>query len=88
LEQVLGGPVDQAVGVSVAVRLPGKVEANAPESGSDGVRWELRMRERADLTAQSTAWNAPNLAAATVAILAALGLLALLVTRFGSRGRS
>jgi hypothetical protein len=65
----------------VAVSLPGDVKTNAPVSTSDGARWELRMRERVDLTAESTAWNTLNLAGAAVAVLAALALLGLLFTR-------
>ena len=85
LEQTIGGPVDEAVGVTVAVRLPGEAEANAPLQTSDGPRWVLSLRERTDLTAESTAWNTTNLAGAAVAFLAALGLLALLVTRRSGR---
>ena len=81
LEQALNGPVDRAVGIHVAVRLPGEVESNAPAQTDNGARWELRLRDRADLTAQSVAWNTSNLAGAAVAVLAALGLLVLLLTR-------
>jgi len=81
LEQALNGPVDGAVGVRVAIRLPGEVKSSSSAQTSDGARWELRLRERADLTAESTAWNTANLAGAAVAVLAALGLLALGVTR-------
>ncbi len=80
LEQALNGPIDRAVGVQVAVRLPGDVESNAPAETDNGARWELRLRDRADLTAQSVAWNTANLAGAAVAALAVLGLLALLLT--------
>ena len=80
LEQAINGPIDRAVGVQVAVRLPGAVESNAPTQQDNGARWELRLRDRADLTAQSVAWNTSNLAGAAVAALAAIGLLMLLVT--------
>ena len=79
LEQVLNGPVDRAVGVRVAVRLPGEVESNAPQATSNGARWELRLRDRVDLTAESTAWNLTNLAGAAAAVLATVALLAVLV---------
>lgn len=86
LEQALNGPVDRAVGINVAVRLPGEVESNAPSQLDNGARWELKLRDRADLTAQSVAWNTSNLAGAAVALLAAVGLLVLLVT--GRAGRA
>ena len=76
LEQVLNGPVDRAVGVQVAVRLPGRVESNAPQQSDNGARWELRLRDRVELTAESSAWNVGNLAGAA---LAALGLVAAVV---------
>jgi len=90
LEQVLNGPVDDAVGVRLAVRLPGGMKTNAPRQTSDGALWELRMRDRIDLSAESSAWNVANLAAAAVVVLlAALALLALLVRRrHRPRGRS
>ncbi|CAA9218782.1 MAG: hypothetical protein AVDCRST_MAG76-504 [uncultured Acidimicrobiales bacterium] len=84
LEQALNGPVDRAVGIHVAVRLPGEVESNAPAQTENGARWELRLRDRVDLTAESAAWNTSNLVGATVAVLAALGLVVLLLTRRGS----
>jgi hypothetical protein len=80
LEDVLNGPVDRSVGVQVAVRLPGSVESNAPQDTANGARWELRLRDRVDLTAESSAWNVANLAGAAVAVLAALGLLAVLLS--------
>jgi hypothetical protein len=81
LEEALNGPVDRAVGVQVAVRLPGDVESNAPQQTSNGARWELRLRDRVDLTAQSSALNVLNLAGVAVAILAAAGALVLIVSR-------
>ncbi len=68
------------------MRLPGDVESNAPADTDNGARWELRLRDRADLTAQSVAWNTTNLAGAGVAALAAVGLLVLLLTRLAGRG--
>ena len=80
LEQALNGPIDRAVGVHVAVRLPGDVESNAPAQTANGARWELRLRDRAELTAESVAWNTTNLAGAAVAALAVVGLAGLLLT--------
>jgi len=84
LEQVLNGPVDRAVGVRVALRLPGDVESNAPQQSDNGARWELPLRDRVDLTAESSAWNIANLAGAFLALVAAGGLVFL----FTTRGRS
>ncbi len=86
LEEALNGPVDRAVGVQVAVRLPGDVESNAPQQTSNGARWELRLRDRVDLTAESSAWNVVNLAGVVVAVLAALGVVAVLLGRRSRRG--
>jgi len=87
LEQSLNGPVDQAVGVEVAVRLPGDVQSNAPQQTSSGARWELRLRDRVELTAESTAWNVPNLTGAVLAVLVAAGLLVVLLGRKRRRSR-
>ena len=86
LEQVLNGPVDRAVGVQVAVRLPGDVESNAPQQSANGARWELRLRDRVDLTAESSAWNVLNLAGAALAVLVTVALLVVLF-RSGIGGR-
>lgn len=87
LEQALNGPVDRAVGVHVAVRLPGDVESNAPQQSANGARWELKLRDRVDLTAESSALNVGNLAGAAVAAAVALILLVVLVKRLRHRAR-
>ncbi len=81
LEETLKVPLDRAVGVQVAVKLPGHVATNAPTKTAGGARWELRLGDKTDLMAQSRAWNTLNLVAATAALAAIVGLLALLVTR-------
>lgn len=81
LEQALNGPVDRAVGVQVAVRLPGSVESNAPQQSANGARWELKLRDRVDLTASSSALNVVNLGGAGLAIAVALALVVLVVVR-------
>jgi len=81
LEQELKGPVDKAVGVQVALQLPGDVKSNAARQAGRGARWQLSLHDRVDLTAESTAWNVANLAAAAVLILAAVGLLSFLAVR-------
>lgn len=87
LEQALNGPVDRAVGIRVAVRLPGDVESNAPQQSANGARWELKLRDRVELTAQSSAWNTTTLAGAALVALVAVALLAGLVVRRGRRRR-
>lgn len=86
LEQALNGPVDRAVGVQVAVRLPGSVESNAPQQSANGARWELKLRDRVDLTAESSALNLVNLAGATLAATVAVALLVVLLVRLRRRG--
>ena len=88
LEEALNGPVDKAVGVQVAVRLPGAVESNAPQQTANGARWDLRLRDRVDLTAESSALNVGNLVAAALGVLAVLAVLVLLVIRRRTRGRA
>lgn len=80
LEEAVKGPLDQVVGVQVTVRLPGQVETDAPTRAGGAARWELGLGDRSQLTAESTAWNTSNLLGSGVAVLAALGLLALLLT--------
>ena len=80
LEKTAGASLDQVVGVQVVVRLPGAVEANAPKLGGDEARYEVPLRQRVELRAQSMAWNTLNLVGAGVAALALLGLLTLLLT--------
>lgn len=80
LEEALNGPVDRAVGVHVAVRLPGDVESNAPQQSANGARWELRLRDRVELTAESSAWNTATLAGAAMVALVVVALLAVVVT--------
>lgn len=86
LEQALNGPVDRAVGVQVAVRLPGSVESNAPQQSANGARWELKLRDRVDLTAESSALNLVNLAGAALAATVAIALLVVLLVRLRRRG--
>lgn len=81
LEQALNGPIDRAVGVHVAVRLPGEVESNAPQQSDNGARWELKLRDRVELTARSSALNVVNLAGAGLGGTVAVALLVLLVAR-------
>jgi hypothetical protein len=87
LEKALNAPIDRAVGVQVAVRLPGDVESNAPQQSANGARWELKLRDRVDLTAESSALNVVNLAAAGGGGVGALALVVILLTRLRHRSR-
>ena len=80
LEKTAGRPLDQLVGVQVVVRLPGDVASNAPKADGDEARYEVPLRQRLELKAQSTAWNTFNLVGAGVALAAAAGLLGVLLT--------
>ncbi len=82
LGQDLKGPTDAAVGVQVAVRLPGKASSNAPRVTADGATWQVGLKDRLELTAQSTAWNVANLVGVVVAaLLATLAVAAFLLNR-------
>lgn len=81
LEQALDRPIDQAVGVHVAVRLPGDVESNAPQQSGNGARWELKLRDRVDLNAESSALNVVNLVGSGLGVVALVALVAMLLSR-------
>lgn len=103
LRQVLGGsdlgvdlallaqdanrPVEGLVGVSVAVRLPGEVKANAPETSSAGGRWVVNLGDRSDLTAQSSALNLTNLVGMALVAGGVLALCVVVLNRAGHRRR-
>ena len=74
LEEAIGEPVDRAIQIAVAVRLPGSVESNAPSRAANGARWQIPLRQTAELRAESKAWRVGPIVA--VAAIVALGLLA------------
>jgi hypothetical protein len=78
LQGRLGRSLARIFPVTVAVRLPGSVESNAPLRAGNGARWSPTFGESVALTATSEQWNTRNLAAAGLAVLAGLALLALL----------
>jgi hypothetical protein len=83
--------VDEALGVRVAVRLPGEVEANVPERAGGRVVWEPDVAERqvTELSATSTLSRNDRalwLVVAVVAGAAAVLVTGLRVLRWRSRG--
>ena len=81
LEQRLGGPVDRVFGLQVAVRLPGRIESNAPTATGSTAVWAPQMGEQLAVDATAQQWNRPNIILAGLAIGSALALAALLVRR-------
>jgi hypothetical protein len=79
LERRLGESLQRLFGMQVAVRLPGKVEANAPTVTSNGAVWAPKLGERVVLEATSKRWNVANIAFVVVAAGAALALVAVAV---------
>jgi len=62
LEKRFGAPVDHLLGLQVAVRLPGKVTANAPTGTDHGAVWAPSLGEDTVLEAHAEHWNVRNLA--------------------------
>ncbi len=81
LEQRLGVPVDRAFALQVAVRLPGRVQSNAPTATGGTAVWAPRLGEQVAIDATAEQWNRPNLALAGLAVASALALAGVLVRR-------
>ena len=81
LEQRLGAALDRLFGLQVAVRLPGKVESNAPTETANGAVWAPSLGDEVLLEATSEQWNVGNIVGASVALLSALALAAVMVSR-------
>jgi hypothetical protein len=81
LEKRLGDSLQRLFGLEVAVRLPGKVDANAPTVTSNGAVWAPKLGERVTLEATAKRWNVANIASVAVAAAAALALVAILLMR-------
>ena len=81
LEKRLGAALDRLFGLQVAVRLPGDVESNAPTETDNGAVWAPSLGEEVVLEATSERWNVANIAGATIAVLSALGLAAVLLAK-------
>ncbi len=81
LEQRLGVPGDRAFGLQLAVRLPGRIEANAPTSAGNTAVWAPRLGEQVAIAATAEQWNRANLVLMALALGSALGLAATLRRR-------
>jgi hypothetical protein len=86
IEAAVNGPVDKAFGLAVAARLPGAItSSNAPSTAGNGASWKLKLRDKALLEAESQAWNTTNIAGMAVALVAAVGLVAVGVSALRRR---
>lgn len=86
--QRIGTALADALPMTVGVRLPGEVTANAPQASGGAAAWHPRLGERVELTAAATHWNVRGVALAAVAVVAgALGLLSALRYRRRRRFR-
>lgn len=81
LEKRLGSPLDRMIGVQVAVRLPGRLESNAPTEAADSAVWAPALGDEAVLEASSERWNLTNIIGAATAAASGLGLVGLLLLR-------
>lgn len=82
LERQLGEALARVFTVSVDVRLPGRVESNAPLQSGGTARWRPRLGERVTIEATATAINTRRLAGATLATAALAALAALAARRW------
>ena len=94
LEKRFGAPIDRLLGLQLAVRLPGTLDAdatNAPTTAGRSAVWSPALGTRVAVQAESHRWNVRNVVLLTLTVLAGLVTLAtLLVTRsnvtLGNRG--
>lgn len=77
----LGEPLDRVFSFEVAVRLPGDVTSNAPGQAENGAIWQPSLAQAGpvQLTAKSTSTRWQTLIGSVVAVVAAIGLLVLLI---------
>lgn len=81
LERQLGAPFDRLFGLQVAVRLPGRMESNAPTNADDSAVWAPKLGERVELTAEASKINATNLLLLLVAVASGVALVSVVITR-------
>lgn len=90
LEERLGGDIDDAVAVQVAVRLPGDIESNAPAQASGGAVWRPSIvgPEPVQLEASSSLARTERWVWLGVAVVAGSALLVYVLVRIvGGRPR-
>jgi hypothetical protein len=68
LERRLSAPFSQLLGLQVAVKLPGRVESNAPTTAAGAAVWAPALGDRASLQASAVQWNMRNLALAGASV--------------------
>jgi hypothetical protein len=95
LEQRFGAPIDRLLGLQLAVRLPGKLDAdatNAPTTAGDTAVWAPALGSRVDVEAEARRWNVRNVVLLALTLAAGVALAALTVTRsnftLGNRGQT
>lgn len=85
LEQELGRPLAEMVGVELVGRLPGTVRANAPGRRDGAPAWAVPLGGTATVAASSEAWNTATAAAVAGAALLAVALVVALAWRRARR---
>lgn len=85
LRRQLGDTLEQVFRFQVAARLPGSVTSNAPVGAEGGAQWSPKLGENVVLTATGEEWNTRRLVFGTIAVLAALALVVVLVVRVRRR---
>jgi hypothetical protein len=96
LEKRFGAPIDRLLGLQLAARLPGDLDAdetNAPTIAGRTAVWSPALGSRLTVEAQSHRWNVRNVVLLAITVVAGLATLVLLtVTRsnvtLGNHGAS
>jgi hypothetical protein len=89
IQQRIGEPLDEVFQFRIAIQLPGDVTSNAPVRTPNGAIWQPKLSQPGpqQLTASSTSTRWQTLIPATIAVLAAMALVALFALRLISSGR-
>ena len=81
VERELGRPLGDVVAVELVGDLPGRVDANAPESRAGAPVWPVPLGGRVAVQATSEQWNAFALAMGGVSVVSGVALVVVLVRR-------
>lgn len=82
LRRQLGAAASDAFGFEVVVRLPGRVDSNAPGDAANGAVWRPKLGEDVTLSARAEQWNAASIGFGGLAVVTGLaGLVVLLRSR-------
>jgi len=84
IETRINDTLDNVFQIHVAVRMPGDVTSNAPGQAANGAVWQPRLSQPAAITldASSTSTRWFTIVGSIVAVVAALGIVVILVLRF------